>query len=165
MLANTPTQDIHAQWQARVDDFNARYAACLDEDRLDDWLTFFTDDASYKIISRESWDRGLPMGVMSCDGRGMFVDRVVATKEVLVFASRYMRHIVGRARITDVAGDILRVDTSYIVVQTLVEKPTEIFQAGRYDDEFVTDNGSLLLRKRDCIYDSSIILNSLIYPI
>ena len=73
--------------------------------------------------------------------------------------------LVGRARITDVAGDILSVDTSYIVVQTLVEKPTDIFQAGRYDDEFVTENGSLLLRKRHCIYDSSIILNSLIYPI
>ena len=61
MLANTPSQEVRAQWQARVDDFNARYAACLDEDRLDDWLTFFTDDASYKVISRESWDRDLPM--------------------------------------------------------------------------------------------------------
>jgi anthranilate 1,2-dioxygenase small subunit len=165
VLANTPSQEVHAQWQARVDDFNARYAACLDEDRLDDWLTFFTDDASYKVISRESWDRDLPMGVMSCDGRGMFVDRVVATKQVLVFASRYMRHIVGRALISEVSSKILRASTGYLVVQTLVEKPTEIFQSGRYADEFVIDNGSLLLRKRDCIYDSTLLLNSLIYPI
>jgi salicylate 5-hydroxylase small subunit len=51
------------------------------------------------------------------------------------------------------------------VVQTLVEKTAELFQSGRYADELVVDNGSLLLRRRDCIYDSTLILNSLIYPI
>jgi 3-phenylpropionate/cinnamic acid dioxygenase small subunit len=159
------SQEAHANWQGRIDDFNARYAACLDEDRLDDWLTFFTNDASYKVISRESADRGLPMGVMSCDGRGMFEDRVVATRQVLVFATRYIRHIVGRARIGEAPGNVLRAETSYLVVQTLVEKPSEIFQSGRYSDEFAIDNGSLLLRRRHCIYDSTLIPNSLIYPI
>jgi salicylate 5-hydroxylase small subunit len=76
-----------------------------------------------------------------------------------------MRHIVGRALISEVSSKILRASTGYLVVQTLVEKPTEIFQSGRYADEFVIDNGSLLLRKRDCIYDSTLLLNSLIYPI
>lgn len=164
MLANLPDQAI-TEWQARVDDFNARYAACLDEDRLEDWPAFFTDDASYRVISRESVERNLPMGVMSCDGRGMFVDRVVATRQVLVFAPRYLRHIVGRARISEVSDNIVRADTSYLVVQTLVEKPAEIFQSGNYRDEFVADNGTLLLRRRDCVYDSTLILNSLIFPI
>jgi salicylate 5-hydroxylase small subunit len=60
---------------------------------------------------------------------------------------------------------VLHVDTSYLVVQTLGEKAAEIFQAGRYRDEFAIDQGPLLLRRRDCIYDSTLIPNALIYPI
>ncbi len=41
-----------------VEDFNAAYAAALDEQRLADWVEMFTDDAFYVVISRENADRG-----------------------------------------------------------------------------------------------------------
>ena len=52
-------------WQSRVDDFNARYGRALDDGRLADWMAFFTDDAVYKVIAREAYDLGQPMGVSS----------------------------------------------------------------------------------------------------
>ena len=151
--------------QGAVDGFNARYGKCLDDGRLEDWIGFFTEDARYTVIAREAHERGLPMGVMSCEGRAMFTDRVVATQKTLVFASRYMRHVVGRAVLGSFGDGILHAEASYLVLQTQVEKPTEIFQCGRYSDEFVVKGDALLLRKRLCIYDSTIIPNALIFPI
>ena len=46
-----------------IETFNARYAAALDEQRLADWAQMFTDDALYVIVSRENFDRGLPVGL------------------------------------------------------------------------------------------------------
>ena len=40
-----------------VDEFNAAYAAALDEQRLTDWVEMFTDDAFYVVISRENADQ------------------------------------------------------------------------------------------------------------
>jgi salicylate 5-hydroxylase small subunit len=36
---------------------------------------------------------------------------------------------------------------------------------GRYIDELVREDGVLRLRQRCCVYDSEMVLNSLIYPI
>jgi len=151
--------------QAAVDAFNARYGKLLDDAQLEAWVELFTDDARYTVIAREAHARGLPMGVMSCEGRGMLVDRVVATRKTLVFGSRYMRHIVGRAVVGALDNGVLRSEASYVVFQTQVEKPTEIFQCGTYSDEFVLREGALRLRQRLCIYDSTIIPNALIFPI
>ena len=151
--------------QDAVDEFNARYGKLLDENRLEEWIELFTEDARYTVIAREAHERGLPMGVMSCEGRNMFIDRVVATRKTLIFASRYMRLIVSRAFVGTFNENILKAEASYVVFQTQVEKPTEIFQCGRYADEFVVQGKELRLRQRLCIYDSTIIPNALIFPI
>ncbi|MFM2210458.1 MAG: hypothetical protein RIQ96_2101, partial [Pseudomonadota bacterium] len=36
---------------------------------------------------------------------------------------------------------------------------------GRYIDQWVEQGGVLLLRARTCVYDSEMVLNSLIYPV
>ena len=156
---------VPADPQGAVDAFNARYGQCLDDEQLEEWMALFTEEAQYTVIAREAHERGLPMGVMSCEGRNMFVDRVVATRKTLIFAPRYIRHIIGRARVETPVEGVLHAQTSYLVLQTQVEKPTEILQCGRYADEFVVRSGELRLRKRLCIYDSTIIPNALIFPI
>ena len=45
-----------------VENFNAAYAAALDEQRLTDWVEMFTDDAFYVVISRENVDSGCRWG-------------------------------------------------------------------------------------------------------
>ena len=53
-----------------VETFNAAYAAALDEQRLSDWVKMFTDDALYVFISRENFDRGMPVGLIYCENKG-----------------------------------------------------------------------------------------------
>ena len=57
-----------------IEEFNAEYAHVLDEGDLEDWIDFFAEDAVYRITGRENADAGLPIGLMYCDGRGMFVE-------------------------------------------------------------------------------------------
>ena len=39
--------------------------------RLTDWTEMFTDDALYVILSRENFDRNLPVGLIYCENKGM----------------------------------------------------------------------------------------------
>ena len=78
-----------------IDQFNARYAAALDAQRLTEWTEMFTEDAFYLVTSRENADRGMPVGLIYCEGRGMIRDRAFALEKTAMFAPRYLRHIIG----------------------------------------------------------------------
>src|SRR5262244_4535611 len=82
-----------------IEEFNAAYAAALDEQRLEDWAEMFTDDAFYVVISRENADRDLPVGLIYCENKGMIFDRAFALEKTAMFAPRYLRHIVGNLQI------------------------------------------------------------------
>src|SRR5207244_11581632 len=76
-----------------IESFNARYAQVLDEQRLADWTDMFTEDALYVVLSRENFDRGLPVGLIYCESKRMIHDRAFALMESSVFARRYLGHI------------------------------------------------------------------------
>ena len=82
-----------------VNEFNAAYAAALDEQRLIDWVEMFTEDAFYVVISRENADHGLPVGLIYCDSKGMIHDRAFALEKTAMFAPRYLRHIIGNLQV------------------------------------------------------------------
>src|SRR5579859_8042440 len=81
-----------------IEEFNSAYAAALDDGRLNDWAEMFTDDAFYVIISRENADRGMPVGLVYCENKGMLLDRANAMKTEM-FAPRYLRHIIGNLQV------------------------------------------------------------------
>src|SRR5262245_54737929 len=85
-----------------IESFNTRYAQALDEQRLSDWAEMFTDDALYVILSRENYDRGLPVGLIYCENKRMIHDRAFALKETSIVAPRYLRHIIA----TQVVGSV-----------------------------------------------------------
>ena len=82
-----------------IEEFNTAYAAALDEQRLDDWAEMFTDDTFYVVISRENADRGMPVGLIYCENKGMIFDRAFALDKTAMFAPRYLRHIVGNLQV------------------------------------------------------------------
>ena len=43
---------------------------------LERWPAFFTEDGEYQIITRESYDADLPIGILDRNGRAMMQDRV-----------------------------------------------------------------------------------------
>jgi anthranilate 1,2-dioxygenase small subunit len=73
--------------------------------------------------------------------------------------------MVSNVRVLEATGDVARAQSNYLLLQTLMEGPTTIQQAGRYYDTFVRRDGRLLLRDRQCIYDTLIIPNDLVYPV
>ena len=152
-----------------VNQLNAAYAAALDDKRFDDWPLFFTEDGRYKLQARENFDRGLPLALMDLESRGMMKDRVYGVTQTIYHGPYYMRHIISPARITRHDGDMIMVETSYVVVRT---KPggvgagvSEVYNVGRYIDQLVRVDGALLFKSRLAVYDSEMVLNSLIYPI
>jgi salicylate 5-hydroxylase small subunit len=151
--------------QHRVDQLNAAYAAVLDEQRFDEWPLFFQADGRYKVQSRENHARGFPLGLMDLESRGMMQDRIYGVTQTIYHAPYYTRHVLSPARIVASTGDEVRAETNYAVFRTRPAGVSEVFSVGRYVDVLHSQDGLLTFKSRLCVYDSEMVLNSLIYPI
>jgi salicylate 5-hydroxylase small subunit len=151
--------------QMRIDRLNADYCAALDEKRFDDWPEFFLEDGQYKVQARENFDRGLPLALIALESKGMMKDRVYGVTQTIYHGPYYMRHVVGPARVLSVEGGLVRAQTNYAVFRTRPGDASEVYNVGRYIDEIERTEAGLRLRSRLCVYDSEMVLNSLIYPI
>jgi anthranilate 1,2-dioxygenase small subunit len=150
-----------------IEDFNSAYAAALDDGRLTDWAEMFTDDAFYVIISRENFDRGMPVGLIYCENKGMIYDRAFAHEKTEMFAPRYLRHIIGNSQVLgeEKNGD-LRARANYVVVQVLFDRPeAKLHQVGVYHDKFRRVGDQLKLAERRCVYDNLLVENALCLPV
>lgn len=148
-----------------IDQLNAAYAAALDERRFDDWAAFFVPDGNYKVQARENFERGLPLALMALESQGMMKDRVYGITQTIYHAPYYTRHVVGCAQVLARDGDRLRAQAHYAVFRTRPGDASEVYNVGRYIDEIVRTEDGLKLASRLCVYDSEMVLNSLIYPI
>ena len=68
-----------------IEELLADYAEAIDDGALERWPAFFTEDGEYQIITRESHDAGLPIGILYCDSRGMMEDRVHALRTANIY--------------------------------------------------------------------------------
>ena len=147
-----------------IEEFNYEYAAVLDRGDMDGWTEFFTDDAVYRVTARDNADAGFPLSLMSCEGRGMLKDRAYAILHTEMYAPRYVQHLVSNTRVLSVDGAFVTAEASYVILETLTDEPTRILQSGRYKDRFVQDGDRLLLQERQCVYDTVLVPNCLVYP-
>lgn len=150
-----------------VEQFNAAYAAALDEQRLFDWVEMFTEDASYNNLSRENADNGLPVGLIYCESKNMLHDRAYALQNTAMFAPRYLRHIIGNLHILgeEVNGEF-KARANYVVMQVLYDRPSAtLHQVGVYYDVFRRVDGVLKLARRRCVYDNLLVDNALCIPV
>jgi anthranilate 1,2-dioxygenase small subunit len=150
-----------------VETFNAAYAAALDEQRLSDWADMFTDDALYVVLSRENFDRNLPVGLIYCENQGMIRDRAFAVKNTAMFAPRYLRHLIcNQVTLGEDKDGSIRSRANYVVLQVLFDRPdATLHQVGVYHDVFRRVDGVLKLAKRRCVYDNLLVPNALCVPV
>jgi 3-phenylpropionate/cinnamic acid dioxygenase small subunit len=148
-----------------LEELYADYVACLDEERFEAWPEYFTDDAVYRIIPRENFDRGLPIATLHCESKGYLQDRVVAIRQTSVYAPRYMRRLVSNLRILGWQDGWLEVRANYAAFETLHDEMTRVFSVGRYHDKLVVVDGSFKFKEKLVIFDSELIPSSLIYPL
>ena len=151
--------------QQEIDQLNADYAATLDEKRFTDWPEFFLEDGHYKLQARENFDRGLPLALMAMESRGMMKDRVYGVTQTIFHAPYYMRHVISAARVTSADGDTVTAEAGYAVFRTKPGGISEVYNVGRYIDVLLRVGGQLKFKSRMAVYDSEMVLNSLIYPV
>ena len=143
----------------------ADYAACLDEERFEEWPDFFTERCLYKIVPRENFERGLPLATWWCESKGYLLDRVTAIRKTAVYAPRYVRRMVSGIRALGWKDDLLEARASYAAFETLADGETRVFNVGSSRDKLAVEDGRLRFQERICVFDSLLVPNSLIFPL
>lgn len=154
----------HLLARLRVEEFLSAYERCLDDDELERWPEFFTDDAIYSIRPRENWDAGLPIALMLCNGRAMMHDRVRAHREANIYAPHVYRHYHSGLRVEATESGFV-VTANYLVVQTHDDGETRIYQAGRSTDYLIDTADGLRLSERRVVADTDRVQTLLVTPI
>ena len=143
----------------------ADYAAAIDAEDWEKWVSFFDEDCEYKVQPRENHERGFPLSTMWLLSRNMLEDRVYGMRETLFHDPYYQRHVVGAPRIISFQDGIIESEANYAVFRTKYDGESTVFNVGRYIDRIAVSEDGLKFKSRYCIYDSEMIPNSLIYPI
>ena len=160
-----PGLDPPAALRRRLADLYCAYTDALDEGELERWPDFFTEECRYQVMPRDNFDRGLPIALIYCESRGMLADRVTAIRETALYVPRLMRHFVSNIRLRAIEPDGMRLTANFALCQTMADQPSTLFLCGAYRDRVVEDAGALRFAERICVYDSTIVPTSLVYPV
>ncbi len=136
----------------RLAELNAAYAATIDQDRLEAWPDFFTDDCLYKITSAENHKRGYAAGIVYADSRAMLRDRITALRTANIFERHNYRHIVG---LPVVGSGGTTAETPFLVARIMRDGRTDVFVTGVYLDKLSDESGTLRFAERIIVCDSS----------
>lgn len=151
--------------RAQIEELLARYGHTIDNDALEGWPDFFTEDAQYLVTTRDNHVKGRPIGLIYCDGSGMMQDRIVGLRQAIVFEPHVYRHIVGSILVSAAADGGYSVESNFHILRTGADGTTVTYGCGRYLDEVVHRDGELRFRRRTVVLDSSRIDTLLVIPL
>ena len=139
----------------RLSALNTEYAAAIDNDRLEEWPSFFHTECFYKITTADNHRRNQPAGIIYADSRGMLADRVAALRRANIYERQAYRHIIGMPSILSDNANGIRAEAPFLVVRTMRTGEMTLFVAGRYLDHISTDaTGTLRFAERIVVCDS-----------
>ncbi len=141
------------------------YAHCIDDDRLEEWPDFFTEDCVYQVISRDDHAAGLPVGVMTCTSRGMLIDRILSLRKANIYEPHVYRHLISAISLRGQEDGIWTVQTGYAVIRTMQEGDVSMFSTGKYLDRIDLAGARALFRERRVIFDSRRVDTLMVIPI
>lgn len=144
----------------------ARYAQAIDEDRLEEWPEFFTEDCLYVVTTHDNHKRGFEAGVVWCNSRGMLRDRVSGLREANIYEQHRYRHIVSMPAEVKSQDGVVKAKTPFAVFRVTRNRANELFVTGCYEDEFkLGDDGQLRIAKRIVVCDSNVFDTLLAIPL
>lgn len=153
------------QRRLEIDGLYTAYAHCLDDDRLEDWPEFFTDDCTYRVTSAENYEAGLPLGIIYATSKNMLVDRVMALRRANIYEPQRYRHVISCLQIEKAEPDALDAVANFLVVRTMQDGAMVLFAAGRYRDRVMRADGGWKFGERLVILDSRQIDTLLALPL
>ena len=144
---------------------NAAYASAVDAGDWEGWIGLFTEACVYRVVPRENHERGFPLATLAFEGLGMLRDRAYAIRETLFHDPYYQRHVVGLPVVRQAQAGRWHCEANYAVFRTKLSELSTVFNVGRSLDVIVRTDQGLKFASRECIYDSEMVPNSIIYPI
>lgn len=147
-----------------VRDLYDAYYATLDDVDLHAWPEHFAEDCLYRVIPRENYEAGYTLCTMQAESRGMLKDRVTGLTRTQMYAPRYYRRFPTAPRIVSQDEQGVRVRHNLLVVQTLIDKHSDIVLSAVCHDRIVRDGDQVRFAERIVVFDSEMIPNSLVYP-
>jgi p-cumate 2,3-dioxygenase beta subunit len=147
---------MHSVSRSDVEDFLFAEADLLDQWRLPEWLTLFTDDAKYEVPCTDLPPDASPDTNLFyiADDRvrlGERVKRLMKRTAHAEFPHSRTRHLVSNVRIRNRSDDEIEVGSAFITYRTKDSVTDTYFGSNRY--RLVTDNGSLRIREKRCLLD------------
>ena len=146
-------------------DLLAAIAHAIDDDALEFWPDFFTEDAPYRIVPRESYEAGDPIGILSCQGRGMMRDRVLALRTANIYEPHTFCHVLSIPTLSRATDGTLLSRCNFALYRTQQAGGTMLFAAGKFLDRIVEQNGTLLIGSREVVLESRRIDILIVLPI
>jgi 3-phenylpropionate/cinnamic acid dioxygenase small subunit len=120
--------------QLAVERLHARYAHAIDADKLEDWPGFFTENGRYRVATAENEERGLPLPVLYCEGRGMMRDRIQSLRHANIYEPQRYRHVVSSVLVEKIDLKLARSSANFMVIRIMQDGATMAFASGRYMD-------------------------------
>ena len=153
------------QRRLEIEQLYTAYAHCLDDDRLEEWPEFFTEDCAYRVTSAENYEAGLPLGLIYATSQDMLRDRVSALREANIYEPQRYRHLISGIRIEGEDAGALEVTANFLVVRTMQDGAMILFAAGRYVDRIVHSSDGWKFARKIAVLDSRQIDTLLAIPI
>ena len=143
----------------------ADHARCLDDDRLEQWPDFFTDDCLYRVTSADNMREGYEASLIFLNSKGMVRDRVSALRTANIFEPHVYCHSPGALRITGMKGDVIESESTFTIIRTTNHGDMRVFVCGRTRDRVLVSGAGPKLIDRTVILDSRQIETLLVIPI
>ena len=156
---------MNIELKLQIQDLNARYIQAIDDNKLEAWPDFFTEQGRYRVTTAENFERGLPLGMIYATSRAMLRDRVRSLREANVYEAQRYRHVIGVPLLASAGGSAVRAQTSFIVARVMHSGETTLFATGRYHDRIVLDGGEARFAEKLVILDSRLIDTLLAIPL
>ncbi|MGC8477265.1 MAG: aromatic-ring-hydroxylating dioxygenase subunit beta [Acetobacteraceae bacterium] len=156
---------ISADLATRAEALLLAAAHAIDDDALESWPDFFTPEAQYRIIPRDGYAAGEPIGILSCQGQGMMRDRILALRTANIFEPHRFCHVLSRPVLTPAPGGAVQSRCNFALFRTQQAGSSELFAAGRYLDRIEPHEGALRLAARDVVLESRRVDILIVLPI
>ena len=156
---------MNIELQLKVQDLNVRYAQAIDDNQLEAWPDFFTEDGRYRVTTAENVAQNLPLSLIYATSRAMLRDRVKALREANIYEAQRYRHMLGPSRLEPAEGGTLQARTSFMIARIMHTGETTMFATGSYHDRVVLDGDTARFAERTVILDSRQIDTLLAIPL
>ncbi|MGQ0569276.1 MAG: aromatic-ring-hydroxylating dioxygenase subunit beta [Armatimonadota bacterium] len=171
----TGAVEVAARRQAALD-LLVRYVRVVDDPRrIEEWPDLFTDEAQYRVVTRENHERGLPIAVIQDDTKDRIRDRVVIVKEFWGAGGRaedrhyneaFPRHIVGPVWVESQESGEAHLGANFMVWGSghLAGSP-RLLAVGEYRDVVAFADGVARFKAKTIILDNPVLQDVFVQPL